>query len=115
MSRDAGDEEPPPSSGRGAEEERPPASAPAAAPAPAPASASASAANKRVVAAQARHVTVKHPESNKPKPTARRAKPHQAELDIGKELSKCKVSICLEYSPFRFGVCYLALVRVDGI
>jgi len=35
-------------------------------------------------------VTVKHPESNKPKPTAKKSKPIQADLDVGKEFIKCK-------------------------
>jgi len=35
-------------------------------------------------------VTVKHPESNKLKPTAKKNKPIQADLDVAKEFIKCK-------------------------
>lgn len=35
-------------------------------------------------------VTVKHPESNKPKPTMKKPKPLQANLDVAKELIRCK-------------------------
>lgn len=35
-------------------------------------------------------VTVKHPESNKPKPTVKKNKPIQADLDVSKEFGKCK-------------------------
>src|SRR5271156_628808 len=35
-------------------------------------------------------VTVKHPESNKPKPTVKKNKPIQADLDVAKEFTKCK-------------------------
>jgi leucine-rich repeat protein SHOC2 len=35
-------------------------------------------------------VTVKHPESNKPKPTVKKNKPIQADLDVAKEFSRCK-------------------------
>ena len=35
-------------------------------------------------------VTVKHPESNKPKPTTKKNKPIQADLDVLKEFTKCK-------------------------
>jgi len=40
--------------------------------------------------ARPKMVTVKHPESNKPKPTTKRNKPIQADLDVSKEFSKCK-------------------------
>ena len=35
-------------------------------------------------------VTVKHPESNKPKPTVKKIKPIQADLDVAKEFTKCR-------------------------
>ena len=35
-------------------------------------------------------VTVKHPESNKPKPTIKKNKPIQADLDVAKEFTRCK-------------------------
>jgi leucine-rich repeat protein SHOC2 len=35
-------------------------------------------------------VTVKHPESNKPKPTVKKNKPIQADLDVAKEFTRCK-------------------------
>ena len=35
-------------------------------------------------------VTVKHPESNKPKPTVKKNKPIQADLDVAKEFIRCK-------------------------
>lgn len=35
-------------------------------------------------------VTVKHPESNKPKPTVKKNKPIQADLDVAKEFARCK-------------------------
>lgn len=35
-------------------------------------------------------VTVKHPESNKPKPTVKKNKPIQADLDVAKEFNRCK-------------------------
>jgi leucine-rich repeat protein SHOC2 len=35
-------------------------------------------------------VTVKHPESNKPKPTVKKNKPIQADLDVAKEFIKCR-------------------------
>ena len=44
-------------------------------------------------------VTVKHPESNKPKPTVKKNKPIQADLDVAKEFTRCKEegSFCLSY------------------
>lgn len=41
-------------------------------------------------AARPKMVTVKHPESNKPKPTVKKNKPIQADLDVAKEFIKCK-------------------------
>lgn len=35
-------------------------------------------------------VTVKHPESNKPKPTAKKGKALQADVDVTKELQRCR-------------------------
>lgn len=35
-------------------------------------------------------VTVKHPESNKPKPTAKKGKAIQADVDVTKELQRCR-------------------------
>lgn len=40
--------------------------------------------------ARPKMVTVKHPESNKPKPTVKKNKPIQADLDVAKEFTKCK-------------------------
>lgn len=37
-----------------------------------------------------KQVTVKHPESNKPKPTTKKTKPIQADLDVIKEFARCR-------------------------
>lgn len=41
-------------------------------------------------AARPKVVTVKHPESNKPKPTVKKNKPIQADLDVTKEFLRCR-------------------------
>lgn len=40
--------------------------------------------------ARPKMVTVKHPESNKPKPTIKKNKPIQADLDVTKEFVRCR-------------------------
>lgn len=53
-------------------------------------------------------VTVKHPESNKPKPTTKKNKPIQADLDVTKEFTKCKEDglqrLDLSKSSVRFSI-----------
>lgn len=45
-------------------------------------------------------VTVKHPESNKPKPTVKKNKPIQADLDVAKEFARCKEEGTVAMSTF---------------